>query len=480
MGLFDFFKKKEVPQTFKFEFIVFNESRKPLSGVEVSTRLKNIIYDEHKKDLSKIIPQKIFTDSKGRCELFLTWEEVFVFRFKGYKEKVIAPGFRLGKYITLLPENYESVKGKDSISFSFGSEDYLPKNYSKYNGFKGPRVYNLYHPTRMEKREWDFSKGIYFRETDFGFSSDSTVKPAYDLIERYIVKLEKPVSYVQSQGTFSRRNSKSYINLKCPWDDNLSDEENQFKINNFCDTLNAILKAGSLNNYLLELSKKQKQVDIDVSKKFDIDNNGIVDIIDSKDFMNIVKKNQEAILTLSKTDNKPYVQLFVKLSNYLDLKGKNIQTFYDYVKSGKANTDGDLDFVVDSLDKQIESYTLLLFNSLAMIPCLCNGDIIRFYQIYECFDKLNIWNSNWENKMSEELEELNKGIVSLINRINSLENSIIDGFNMLNDTIEGGFTHIEKGIKTELKSINSSLDYANLFNAVGTYQLYRINKKTKP
>lgn len=259
MGLFDFFKKKEVPQPRKLEFIVLNESRKPLSGVEVSTRFKEIIYDEHKKDLSKIVPQKIFTDSKGRCELFSTFEEEFVFRFKGYKEKVIDSG--VVKYITLLPENYEYVKGKDSISFSFGDKYYIPENYSKYNGFKGPKVYNIYHPTRMEIRTWSNRKGIYFREINFGFGPGESggacepFAPARDLIERYIVKLEKPVSYVQSQGTFSRRRPESYINLECPWDDNLSDEENELKINNFCDTLNAILKAGSLNNYLSERSK---------------------------------------------------------------------------------------------------------------------------------------------------------------------------------------------------------------------------------
>ena len=114
-----------------------------------------------------------------------------------------------------------------------------------------------------------------------------------------------------------------------------------------------------------------------------------------------------------------------------------------------------------------------------MVQTLCSEDIIIFYQIYECFDKLSIWNSNWENEMSKELKGINKELKTLIRKIDSLETNIIEGFAMLNNTISGGFYNLQKGIVKELKSINSTIDYGNLFNAISAYQLYRIHKETK-
>ena len=50
-------------------------------------------------------------------------------------------------------------------------------------------------------------------------------------------------------------------------------------------------------------------------------------------------------------------------------------------------------------------------------------------------------------------------------------------FSNLNKTISGGFNKLQHNIVKELKVINSNIDYGNLFSAISSYQLYKLNKK---
>ena len=370
--------------------------------------------------------------------------------------------------------NVDAVKRKSNdvkeIFFSFG-DDFYQRRYHR----PGPETYTISNPTNIFWRA-PTHHDVLFHKSDF-----SSMKASLRnfKVKRFEVQFSKPVSFVYSTGYWPGEERGPYHKFDCPIDDRLTDEENKIKINSFCNTLNDILEVGSLMKYQAKLSESKNKTKNELVKKFDEDKNGIIDITESNDFMKLIEKNKEVILQASKTDNKPYIQLFVKLFNYLGTKEKNIQLFYDYIKSDEIQSKSELDYASKSLEKQIESYRLILFNSLALVQSLCNENVIIFYQIYECFDKLNIWNSNWENEMSKELKGINKELKTLIRKIDSLEANIIEGFAMLNNTISGGFYQLQKDIVKELKAINSTIDYGNLFNAISAYQLYRINKKTK-
>jgi hypothetical protein len=66
-----------------------------------------------------------------------------------------------------------------------------------------------------------------------------------------------------------------------------------------------------------------------------------------------------------------------------------------------------------------------------MIVSIVEDDLITFYEIYESFDKLNIFNSNWENEVSEQLKNLEVGLSDLMYSINSMERNIVNGINDL-------------------------------------------------
>jgi len=488
MGIFDFFKKKKATEKPKFvskqEGISKPKAVKWCNAEEVGTIAKpkilkngnfaNTWYDLKGNRVFPTSAKRSIAKDNGRAYLGLKQYKSSE-RWELIKPEHVDPFINDESFL----EKHASKSKKGNVNrpkrkkndvkeifFSFGDEFYQRRYHRA-----GPETYTISNPTNIYTRAPDHHSAFF---SLFNFSKQYE----YD-VKGFKVQFSKPVSFVYSTGYWKGQENGSYHKFDCPWDDNFTDEENKLKINSFCDTLNAILKAGNLKNYQDKLSETKKKTKNKLSKKFDKDNNGIIDVTESNDFMKLIEKNKEVIMQASKTDNKPYIQLFVKLYNYLSIKEKNIQLFYDYIKSDKVQSKSELEYASKSLEKQIESYRLILFNSLAMVQTLCSEDIIIFYQIYECFDKLSIWNSNWENEMSKELKGINKELKTLIRKIDSLETNIIEGFAMLNNTISGGFYNLQKDIVKELKSINSTIDYGNLFNAISAYQLYRINKKTK-
>jgi len=203
--------------------------------------------------------------------------------------------------------------------------------------------------------------------------------------------------------------------------------------------------------------------------KFDSDGNGEVDIIEGDEFNQFLKKYQKQIIEI----NREYIQQFVKLSSLIKTKKKNIQTIFDNIKT-KSNQK-ELEEHVGILKNEIHNYELVLFNSLNMIVSLVDDDMITFFEIYESFDKLNIFNSNWENEMSQKLTKIEDGLTNLMYSINQMGMDIIDGLSQLTYISEES----NRNLENHLVEINSSIQVNNLLTGIQTYQLYKINKNTK-
>ena len=134
------------------------------------------------------------------------------------------------------------------------------------------------------------------------------------------------------------------------------------------------------------------------------------------------------------------------------------------------------------LDKDIYSYNLLLFNSLNLITTLVNDDRITFYKLYEKFDKINIYNSNYENQLLNKLTSLNNNISELNSNINTLMIEINDMGDRIIDSIDN-LSYVTEETNTildnQLTKVNSSIQTNNLLSVINLYQNSRINKNIK-
>ena len=205
--------------------------------------------------------------------------------------------------------------------------------------------------------------------------------------------------------------------------------------------------------------------------EFDKDGNGELDTIEVKDdFDKLVKKHQSKIIDTDRS----YIQHFVKVSNYQKQKRKNLQSIFESII--KTKDQEELSSQVKLLKEQIHSYELLLFHSLNMVISLVEDDMFTFYEIYESFDKLEIFNSNHENEVSKKLKNIEGGIYNLMNSIRQMEESIIDELGYLSYVTQDSYNQLSNNINRELQSINSSIRTNNLLTGINAYQTYKLRK----
>jgi len=230
----------------------------------------------------------------------------------------------------------------------------------------------------------------------------------------------------------------------------------------------------------------------DVSKEFDTDSDGIIDFNQGQDdFMNLLKKHQGSIIE----NDQNHITKFIQVSNYLKTKRENIQKQFEKIKSSKNSNQ--LKEYIGVLKNQIDTFNLLSYNSMIMIISLVEKDLITFNEIYLTFDKLNIFNSNWENEVSNKLVNIDSKLDDLIFSINKMETSITNeilkmsimsqiNMNRLNKSVSHGNMMMNESLKglnsslsSNLKSIGSKMNLNNVLTGINTYQLYTLNKNTR-
>lgn len=263
--------------------------------------------------------------------------------------------------------------------------------------------------------------------------------------------------------------------LKGNWDDDFVPEN---KIN----AINLYLQQNSPSEYLKnELNENQSKKDAHASfvsnklnsiEELDKNQDGIVDLIDN-DFNKLLMKQQKVILNFDKN----FVHQFVKISNYIKTKQVNTQKIFESIRD--TSSQDELEERLHLLKNQIHSYELLIFHSINMITALVSEDLITFYEIYESFDKLSIFNSNWENEVAEKLTNIGDKLDDLMHSIYNMERNIVNELSHLSYVTQSSFEELNISVKNQLNEIESSINTNNLLTGIQAYQLYKINQNTK-
>lgn len=121
-------------------------------------------------------------------------------------------------------------------------------------------------------------------------------------------------------------------------------------------------------------------------------------------------------------------------------------------------------FVFENRIKTLEFYQSI---AGAMIMFYINEKNILYYEIFEAFEKLGVFDSTWQKIVLKKVENIE----------NSLD-EINDKMTLLNAKFSLIVNHNEK-IVEELKKIESSSKTTNMIQAISLYQLWRNNKELK-
>jgi selenocysteine-specific translation elongation factor len=206
--------------------------------------------------------------------------------------------------------------------------------------------------------------------------------------------------------------------------------------------------------------------------QLDKNSDGEVDLVEN-DFNKLIAKHQKQILQIDKN----YIHQFIKISNFIKTKKQNTQKIFESIKD--TSSQEELIERVNLLKNQIHAYELLVFHSINMIGALVSEDLITFYEIYESFDKLGMFNSNWENEVSEKLTNIGDKLDDLMHSIYNMEQNIVSELSHLSYVTQESFEDLNRSVTSQLREVESSINTNNLMTAIQTYQMYKINKNTK-
>lgn len=186
----------------------------------------------------------------------------------------------------------------------------------------------------------------------------------------------------------------------------------------------------------------------------------------------LIRKNQSKIIEIDKN----YIHKFVKLSSYLSENRENIIKFYNTIDKNNIR---EVNLRIVILEELNHTYETLLFHSVNMVGALIEGDLITFYEIYEVFDRLGVFNSNWENEVSKHLTMISDNLNNLIYSIQTMERNLVGEIKNLTYVSQESYKELNNSVTRQLREIESSINTNNLLAGIQTYQLYKINKNTR-
>jgi hypothetical protein len=135
---------------------------------------------------------------------------------------------------------------------------------------------------------------------------------------------------------------------------------------------------------------------------------------------------------------------------------------------------------VDMVIIGVNELNVLLYHFVNMLNSLLKNDMVSYNRIYQKLDELEIFNTQWENQVKEQLVNINTNMSSLIDRIDFLKDTIIEvgqnivlGLQNLEYTTMNGFNDM----KISVKEVNDSINFNNLLTGVQLYKMYQIKKE---
>jgi hypothetical protein len=223
-------------------------------------------------------------------------------------------------------------------------------------------------------------------------------------------------------------------------------------------------------------------------------------------FKDLILKSENTIINLS----SEFIPKFLKVFNFINKQYEIIEKSLSILKN--EEDEENIDQLIDMIKIQMGSYNVFYLNSVAMISTLASNRLTYFYELYNEFDNLGVFNTSYEKNVLDSLkvienemislnENISMGYLMIENKLNQvidgitslnqamyenikaiyhLENRLVSSFKSLENTIAVNTSDLAKSINGHLVNIDSKIGFNNLVSVVSAYQLYRVNNPAKP
>ena len=120
-----------------------------------------------------------------------------------------------------------------------------------------------------------------------------------------------------------------------------------------------------------------------------------------------------------------------------------------------------------TLKSQILTMEFYKNMAIAMIVFYLNDNKIRYFEIYESFEKLGVFDSTWQKKVLNKLDTIEIRLAQISNELTDLNQNFISLVNS------------SEKIVSELKGIKSGIAINNVLQAITAFSTLKMNKNTK-
>ena len=176
-----------------------------------------------------------------------------------------------------------------------------------------------------------------------------------------------------------------------------------------------------LNNKIINNNK----LVLAFNQKYDIDNNNRLDIAETTNVDKLLSLKQKEIRDVEKSENRDYLKDLSKICLFLESFQKQLLLDYDSIQNS-IGTPNDIDSRIKNFDREFKFYKALISSLILMISNIVNDNILGYYKLRDLFDKLSIFESNFEKKMISKLDTLNEATRELINITATSRDEIVD------------------------------------------------------
>lgn len=192
-----------------------------------------------------------------------------------------------------------------------------------------------------------------------------------------------------------------------------------------------------------------------------------------KDFKNSIEKDVSFYSTsvspqslrneIKAVDNRSQVEILSELVQHFDSLGSGGQEVMFENKLEKlvkaAHT------IKPMINNEILTLEYYKSISTAMVIFYLNDKKVRYFEIYEAFEKLGIFDSTWQKDVLGKLSSIDERLATMNNGLIELNRNFIS------------LAESSDNIVAELKEINSSVQTGNLLQGITAYQTWRLNRK---
>ncbi len=161
---------------------------------------------------------------------------------------------------------------------------------------------------------------------------------------------------------------------------------------------------------------------ISFNKKYDIDNNDKLDIAETTNIEKLFSNNQKQIREIEKAENRDYIKDLTQVCMFLESFQKQLELDYSEIQSSTNS----VSIKITQFEESLRTYKALMSGMVLMISNIVNDNLLGYYKLRDLFDKLSIFESNYEKKLINKLETLNEATRELINITASSRDEIVD------------------------------------------------------